>query len=584
MRRISLVVIAALGTVSLPLTAAYADPSPAATIPVPAATPGQVVCTVDGQLSALVGITATASGYAVVDKANENNLSKRIYPLNSKCQHTTPINYGGTADDPRDIEVSADGSTYWVADSGDDLQSPTRDTIALWKIATSGNSKGTLYRFVFPNGDGPYDADALLMSGSTPIFVTHPLTGPSGIYVPNGTPSTSANVPLKKVGQFTPQKTGTANKLNTTGQLAVTGGAVSPDGKRVVLRTYSDAYEWDVVGGDVVKAITTTTPRITPLPNEDGGEAITYSHDGKYFLTVNDTNAKATILRYTPSAAIVPAKATGAAPGAPKDGGGQSWFSKLTLNQLVAIVATVGVIGLIMVAAGMIGISRARKRRPASATAGRGGRPGDEQWDDEDQPVPASARASASGVYQRDPDRYGGPGGHPPDADYVNAPTGRPDRPAQRGRVAPPPPAGGGVYGGGRGSERGDSGAVYGAGRDRGRDGGQGTGRARDAGPGADRGRGSGRDGGVYGGGRGGDQQGGGSSGGNYSSSGGYQPPASAPSSPPPVAPPVPPRTDGGIARSHRPGRSARGSAPPPRRGGYAEEHDGFDDLRRLSE
>ena len=39
-------------------------------------------------------------------------------------------------------------------------------------------------------------------------------------------------------------------------RLLVTGGANSPDGTKVVLRTYSDAYEWTVTSGDVVAAIT----------------------------------------------------------------------------------------------------------------------------------------------------------------------------------------------------------------------------------------------------------------------------------------------------------------------------------------
>ncbi len=57
----------------------------------------------------------------------------------------------------------------------------------------------------------------------------------------------------------------------------ITGAAVSPDRSRVVLRTYAEAYEWDVTDGDVVKAITSGVPRVTPLPDEPQGEAIAYT-------------------------------------------------------------------------------------------------------------------------------------------------------------------------------------------------------------------------------------------------------------------------------------------------------------------
>ncbi len=547
-----------MGVVALPLTPAYADPDPAASIPVPPAKPGQVVCKVDKQLTSLVGLTATASGYAVVDKSNNGALSLRIYQMNGSCQRTTPISYSGgsgEARDPRDIQLSSDGKYYWVADTGDDPQHPERPTIGLWKIPVD-KSKGTLYRFTFPQGDGAYNTDAMLIgSDNSPVFVTHPLTGPAGIYVPTAAPNPSGDsVALKKAGTFTPENTGTANKLGPPGRLAVTGGAVSPDGKKVVLRTYSDAYEWDVVGGDIAKTLTTGTPRITPLPNEDQGEAITYSHDGKYFLTVSDVTGTTTMLRYSPAAAVVVKKAaTGGAAGS-GGGDGQSWFSKLSLTQLTIMVATVGVIGLFMVIGGVLGIRQAR-RNPAPK--GQGSGPDAEEWAQPRQPVGASARAGRLGPDRPSGAVYGGNRGSEPDDGYLNArgagrpgePGGRPGQAPPRGRVAPPPE--GGTYHGGQGG-------TYRGGGQGGED--RGSGRGRGA-PGDRRGSG----GGTY--------SGGAYSGGTYSS-GGYEPPRAAP---------PPPRT-GGVARSHRNGRSARDNAPPPRRGGYAEEHDGFDDLRRLTE
>jgi hypothetical protein len=504
-----------------------------------------------------------------VDK-NNSALSSRIYQMSSSCKLTTPISYTGgsnEARDPRDIQVSPDGKDYWVADSGDNLQSPERSSIGLWKIPVN-KSQGTLYHFTFPQGDGPYDSDALLIgSNGSPIFVTYPLTGPAGIYVPTAAPNPSgANVPLRKAGQFTPENTGTSNKLGPPGRLVVTGGAVSPDGTKVVLRTYSDAYEWDVAGGDIVKALTTGTPRITPLPDEAQGEAITYSHDGKYFLTVSDlSTGGASVLRYAPAAAVVVKKAGTGGASSTGDSGGQSWFSKLSLNQLTFMVAAVGVIGLAMVLGGVIGITQARKRRPATAKGAAA--EGAEEWAQQREPVAAQASARP-GRFGRDPERSGGsvyPGdrGGPPDAGYVNPPGGRDQPPPPRGR--PAPPQSGGTY------RSGEGGGTYRGGADRG-----GADRGGQDRGGVDRGA-AGRGGPPHGGSGSGTYSGGSYSGGTYSS-GGYEPPA----------PPPPPQSRaGGVARSHRPEtrRGPRDNAPPPRRaGGYSEEHDGFDDLRRLSE
>ena len=103
------------------------------------------------------------------------------------------------------------------------------------------------------------------------------------------------------------------NDLMRIAQVMVTGAATSPDRKRVALRTYTTAYEWDVPDGDVVKAITTSTPRVTELPNEPQGESIAYTVDGQQFLTCNDEAVPTQILRYARSTALEPGSSAAAA-------------------------------------------------------------------------------------------------------------------------------------------------------------------------------------------------------------------------------------------------------------------------------
>ncbi len=402
MRRLVLPAFLALGLVGAPATAAFAEPSPAASIPVPAATPGQAVCTVDAALNTITGLVATANGYAVVVGANGPVL--RVYQLNSKCQRTQSLPYSGNgALNPQDVQVSGDGATYWVVDGGDDLQNPKRTSIGLWKVPADG-ARSTLYRFTFP--DGGHDTEALLMSGDgTPVFITRVLTGGAGLYTPTGPLSgNGTTIPLKKVGAFMPQRTGTDNKLGPTGNVAVTGAAGSPDGKKVAIRTLSDAYEWDVPDGDVVKAVTTTTPRITPLPGEPLGEAIAYSHDGASFLTVSEftDDTKATILKYTPSAPVNPTKGAAVAGGAKTKGATGSWFSRLSLEQLTYLVAAVGVIGLLMVIGGVLGIRRARRNAPRPAPAATRAAGGPDPWD-EDPDAAGGLAPAGSGVYRSQP-------------------------------------------------------------------------------------------------------------------------------------------------------------------------------------
>jgi len=207
------------------------------------------------------------------------------------------VGYPRPALDPEDLAMAKDG-TIWVADIGDNSQasggdSQRRSTIALWSLAP-GSKTPVIHRLAYPDGTAR-DAETLLMSpNGTPVIVTKE---PSGeVYVPSAAlqADNKEGVKLKRVGTFTPEKTGTPNHLLFIGSALITGGAVSPDGTKAVIRTMSDAYEFDVSNGDVAGAVTSGKYRITPLPNEPQGEGISYTPDGKNFVTCSDQNGPST--------------------------------------------------------------------------------------------------------------------------------------------------------------------------------------------------------------------------------------------------------------------------------------------------
>lgn len=371
MRRKAWAATAALATVflavtaALPVTGAAAAPSPA---PLPSPSPGTAQCAVDNQLVGITGLAVTANGYAVSVKSG-TTINVKIYLLDNECRKVRVLPYSGAGPkDPQDIQVAGDG-TFWVADTGDDPVSPQRTSVSVWKVTSEG--RATLYRFSFP--DRPQSAQALLLNGDgNPVIITDNPKGPAGIYVPAAAlDATGHPVLLKKAGDFTPQDTGTENKLGKIGTARVTGAANSHDGKHVAIRTFADAYEWSVTNGDVVGALTTGSPKITPLPNEPQGTALAYSKDGASFLTVSDLPSPAQMLKYKVSPPAAAAKPTPKAPAIAGKGDTRSWFGKLNLQDLLRIVGGVGVLGLLMVVGGIVGIRQARKRARAAALAAR---------------------------------------------------------------------------------------------------------------------------------------------------------------------------------------------------------------------
>jgi hypothetical protein len=373
MRRLVFPTIVAIGLVMVGSSSASAeDPTPAPTVSAKS-TPGKKLCKIaDAGLNELSGLVATKNGFVTVNNGQQDVVPK-IYFLNRECKKVKESGFDGTPLDAEDIVLSPDGQTLWIADIGDNNvrndPSNVRPHVALWSLPVSGSGEAVIHRVSYPDKD-KHDAEALIFDGDgTPMIVTKEIGAPAGIYKPTAAlkKNNTTPVPMERVGEIKLSATETAgNPVARIGNKTVTGGAVSADAKKVVLRTYTDALEWDVTGGDVVAALK-KEPRTTGLPNEPLGEAIAYSTDGKLFYTVSDMSgvkdATNHIREYTPATTVaVKSEKSGSG------GGSDSWYSDLTIDDVTYMVSGIGVLGLILVGAGVFGIVRFR-RSPQGFTA-----------------------------------------------------------------------------------------------------------------------------------------------------------------------------------------------------------------------
>lgn len=323
------------------------------------------VCTIsDRRLDELSGLAVAGNGYVTVNDGSDDPGHRRIFYLTSRCALSRTISYPSRPRDTEDLAMAPDG-TLWVADTGDNGRS--RKTVGLWKLAPSA-AKPVLYRFTYP--DGPHDAEALVLDGDgTPVIVTKdPFT--AGLYVSVATPHAGAITALRRAGSFRIPDTSTSNPFGIPGRLVLTGGATAPDGTKVALRTYADAFEFPVTGGDVIAAIAAGTAVTTALPDEPQGESLAYTADGASLLTVSETagapaGTKPKISRYpsalhtaTPSpSAPATSPAGGGSPAAAVEPRQTSDATKITTAGLVVTAGT-GAIVLALLAFGLI-----RRRR-----------------------------------------------------------------------------------------------------------------------------------------------------------------------------------------------------------------------------
>jgi hypothetical protein len=245
----------------------------------------------------IVGLATTPTGFGMINSDDDNSLSEiTIIYLDRNCKetNTSPETWARKPRDPSDL-VFSNGSYYLC-----DCASPTgqtRPTIAMEKVTPNG-AGAAIYRYTFPGGGNAVDTKAMVLtSAGLPIF----FATDNGIYTTAnlGTDGDTTGQALTKAGTFTPMTTNTPTAVTNGGSI-ITGAALSPDGSKVVIRTYSDAYEYHVVGGDVAASITDANLiGVTPLPNETKGESITYSTDGTQFITAPRA-AGGTMLIYQP--------------------------------------------------------------------------------------------------------------------------------------------------------------------------------------------------------------------------------------------------------------------------------------------
>ncbi|MGH8794730.1 MAG: hypothetical protein ACRDXX_19045 [Stackebrandtia sp.] len=461
--------------------------------------PGEALCEVGVEgLGDISGLAAAEDGgyYAVSDSTNVKPTQVEVFKLDESCQQVETI-VGADASivpaDMRDLAATEDGS-LWVADTGNlDADRPTG---ALHRLQLDGAV--TRYRLSFP-GDVPH-AEALLMQPDGTPIVASKEPGQTTLYAPAAelTDGVEEGQAVEEIGVIELEASETAGGPAEEDANQIVGGAVSPKGDRVVLRTYTDAYEWKVEDGDVAAALTgDDKPTVTALPEEQSGTAITYTGDGKFTTAskgVQDDAGNYTQPSLTTyEAASSGSSGSGESSGDKKEskdesGGGMMAFAKKIINALgstgiLVVIACVALLGAAMVAIGIWVIMRHRRRRreaedgdgpdddfderdrrderplPGRPLPGRGR---DFEEDDRyyDEPPSRFGRGREDEYDDEPPSRFGRGRGHHDDYDDEPPPRYRDDR------------GGGAVYGGGRPEGRsgdiydhrdeGGSGAVYG--------------------------------------------------------------------------------------------------------------------------
>ncbi len=271
-----------------PFSCAQDATTPDATAPTLDETAPRLVATIQNpQLTELSGLAASRRYPGLLYAHNDSGDSARVFLLNQKGETVALIRLKNAyARDWEDIAVGADG--VYIGDIGDNLGN--RDAVQIYRFAEpdldplkldqSVEVKAQVSAFRFPGA--ARDAETLLVAPNGKIQILSKEKGGSSLF--------GADFKSKKTRNL--KRIGAKIKFGAVGIFTklATGGDFSPDGRKLVVTTYAQIYEWQLPAPFDTSKL--SQPQIRALPGLRQCESVCYSADGKQiFVSSEGKNA-----------------------------------------------------------------------------------------------------------------------------------------------------------------------------------------------------------------------------------------------------------------------------------------------------
>lgn len=296
MRRVPVVALLVLSCA--PATRSGPDAGPVASGPCEAWLPAENVAqiAIDG-LPEASGLAASRAQPGVLFTHNDSGNPAELFALDvsGKWLGTWTID-GVTNTDWEDVAVGPCSATdaaecVYLGDIGDN--NAVRPVVHVVVVrspkmpAVAGEAHLATERVVtFRYPDGRRDAESLLVDPLTAnVYVVTkrpvPEPGVRGVYALRGTPDGQGVLTVERIGSVTPP-------AGSDGLF--TAGSVHPDGRRLLLRTYTTTQEYVLAAGAPFESFVGLVPRVLDPGGveEQQGEAVTYDATGRMIYTTSE--------------------------------------------------------------------------------------------------------------------------------------------------------------------------------------------------------------------------------------------------------------------------------------------------------
>jgi len=189
------------------------------------------------------------------------------------------------------------GRSLYFADIGNNFRD--RETVTIYEVdepivGVSSNVVALRGGMQFKYPDARHDAETLLVNPTTGemLVVAKEFHGLSNVYVLRAGRAIQIAT-INMLGLMTLGLDALIGPSTLSGSLAplpgtqIDGGAISPGGDKIVLRTYLEAFEWRLAGSDYAGAFAAAPVKVA-LPATQQGEAATYMNDGNAIVTTSE--------------------------------------------------------------------------------------------------------------------------------------------------------------------------------------------------------------------------------------------------------------------------------------------------------
>lgn len=257
------------------------------------ATAAQVGSLGDDELVEASGLVASPSRPGTLWSHNDSGGGALLYALDPTGAAVGRVEVdGATATDWEDLAAGPwqGGPGLFVGDIGDNAQA--RVEVIAWALAEpvkgQEQAQATALHLRYP--DGAHDAEALLVDPlrGDLLIVTKSLSASAGVYL--------ARAPLQPETDLVHVVDLDLSADQGVVFGVVTGGATSPDGSCLYLRTYGDVLAWSRDPSRPVEEAFAGPMTVLPSRAEDQGEAIAADEDG--YWTVSEGQG-APLYRFT---------------------------------------------------------------------------------------------------------------------------------------------------------------------------------------------------------------------------------------------------------------------------------------------